>query len=1473
MPEFKRSLAVVIGINQYVNGIPELKTAVNDANQLALILEENYQYQVLRLLDREATQDKLTSLLAAFEEQTLPFPDGSKIHLEPDDQLLFYFAGHGFGQEDGLDNASGPAGFLVPQDGQRDDCTWLPMQQLHDALVKLPCRHLLIILDCCFAGTFRWAGRDREMMRSQKIYRERYDRYIAGCAQQVITSAAHDEKAADSLYPFGQRGDHEGHSPFAEALFLALSGEADFTNDGVMTATELYLYLHDKITTKQTPEICQLKRHDKGEYIFPVRGFDRERLEEAPKLDEKTNPYKGLASFEEEDSDKFFGRTALTQKLQEFVTTHALTVVLGASGTGKSSLVKAGLIPQLKKQQEWRILAPIRLGESPFRALNNTLIKENLPVVDQKAPEPGVKTLLARLANWSQLNPNSKLLLVIDQCEELITLCRNNTEQEKFLLGLAEAIMACPEQLRLVLTLRNDFEPQLSDTALKPYWTSARFVVPGMTREQLREAIVEPASARVMYFEPPTLVDELIDEVMQMPGALPLLSFTLSELYFKYIDSVRQGTRSDRAITQEDYEELGGVTHSLTQRADFEYEQLKKRDEAYTLAIKQVMLRMVAVDGGELARRKVLLSELEYPPTQNERVQEVIQQFTDARLLVKGQDSEGNLYVEPAHDALVRGWQKLLLWKQQEQESLILQRRLTPAAMEWNSKQLTAFHWSADPRDWWKQFWDRQQHIKFLWHTNPRLDFLKQVLNSTDNWFNQVEAEFVRRSIKRQLNNRRRTIGLVVTGFAVVLGFAGFQWYQTQQAQIKTLIESSNARFASGQQLDALIDGLKAGKKLQTLKLLGLADADTQRQVVRSMSSAFYGVKEFNRLEGHRGGVHCLSFSPDGQTIATASADNTVKLWKRDGTFLKTLTAHSAAVRSVSFSPDDKMIATASADQTVRLWKRDGTFLKTLTGHEAVVTSVSFSPDGQTLASASWDSSVILWDRNGNFIRRLPGHNQPVDEVSFSPDNQMIASASWDTTVRLWKRDGTPLKTLKHNVPVRTIKFSPDSQAIAAAGDDATVKLWRRDGRLISPLIVNGHSKPIYSLSFSPDGQTIATASEDKTVKLWKRDGTLLHTLTGHSAGVDSVSFSPDGQFLASASWDSTVRFWKPDSTSLNRRIWSNAGILGITFSPDNQMIATASWDKTVKLWKRDGTLLHTLNGHSAGVDSVSFSPDSQLIASASEDTTVKLWKRDGTLLHTLNGHSRPIYGVSFSPDSQLIASASDDKTVRLWKRDGTFLKPLTEHSAAANSVSFSLDGQMIASSSNDNTIKLWKRDGTLLLAGHSNTVRGISFSPNSQTLASASWDGTVKLWKRDGALLRNLTGHSDQVWDVSFSPDGKTIASASSDKTVKLWSKDGILLSTLTGHNQVINSVSFSPDGKTLASGSADKTIILWNLELLELDTVMKHGCNWVRGYLKTNPKADEDRHCDDIRTSRSHNTDSKSTATLMLNFQSLQH
>ncbi|MBD2774397.1 caspase family protein [Iningainema tapete] len=759
MADIQRNLAVITGINQYENGIPTLKTAVNDAIKLAEILKTKYEYQVLLWLDNAATYAKLTHLFTCLEKQGLPCSDGSTIQLHPDDRILFYFAGHGIAV-DALDNSDGPAGYLVPQDAQIDNNNSLmPMTRLHDALLKLPCRHLLVILDCCFAGAFRWAGH-REVVRRPKMYRERYESFMSGCAQQVITSTADDELAADYLYKFGHRSENTEHSPFAELLFQGLAGEADLCKNNIITATELYVYLRDELydkTTKQTPEFCQLKHHDKGEYIFAVPEFDSNNLKPAPELDESKNPYRGLESFEEEHTKLFFGRTKLIDSLQKFVTTHEFTVVLGASGTGKSSLVKAGLIPKLRNSgEQWRILTPIRPGESPFTALNDTLVKENFPVFanPSEAFEQELQTLVESIKTWSQLH-SQKLLLVIDQFQELFTLCHNTEHRSKFLSALARLIEAFAGQLRIVVNLRSDFEPQFRNTALEEYWIKARFLVPEMTREELRSVIVEPASAKVMYFETPALVDQLIDEVIDMPGGLPMLSFTLSELYLKYIKSAKQGLRNNRAITQQDYDELGGVTRSLTQRADHEYEELVKRDPAYAQTIKHVMLRMIAVGGGELARRRVFLKELEYPEPENTRVNLVIESFASAHLLVQGQDTEGNSYVEPAHDVLVRGWQRLRNWKDRELKSVLLQRELTPDAHKWAISK-------AD-----------KQAMGFLWDDDPRLPLLKQLVKSDPSWLNSFELDFFECSIQKQRHNHRRTIGFrtLLCGLIIVAFF------------------------------------------------------------------------------------------------------------------------------------------------------------------------------------------------------------------------------------------------------------------------------------------------------------------------------------------------------------------------------------------------------------------------------------------------------------------------------------------------------------------------------------------------------------------------------------------------------------------------------------------------------------------------------------------------------------------------------
>jgi len=1110
-------------------------------------------------------------------------------------------------------------------------------------------------------------------------------------------------------------------------------------------------------------------------------------------------PYKGLFAFQQEDAKFFFGRERFTTTLMESVESQPFLAIIGNSGMGKSSVVFAGLIPKLIKLENWQFLA-FRPKNNPFMQIAEGLVGFLHPALTDKG-EPQFIQEQAKYAEslkneelelvdildgaLANSYPHQRLLIVVDQFEELYTLCSLD-DRNLFidnLLGLidSEKDKKNPDVV-IVITLRVDFYGFALDyqplAELLQKWKPETLI--GMSREELALAIEKPAEVVGLKIQD-GLTKIILNEVINNPGELPLLEFALGELWKQ---------RGDYQLTIAAYEGIGGIEKALANHAESIY----KKFEGKQPQVKHIFTQLVRF--GEQTENTRRLATYEQIGQAN---WELVTQLADNYLVVTGQNTHQRT-AEVIHEALIRGWKRLQQWMAEDRDFRQWQDRLRFEIKTWeetgrNNSALLRGALLVEAEDWLKekpegitdvqeiefikasrQFQEQEEieRIQDLLNLSQKELQLKQQLNSL---VTAIKASIKLRNIQEPSEVLKRNV--------VERLQQGSYEINEQNQLVGHTEEVNNVAFSPGGSMIA------SASNDWTVKLWHL-DGNILRV-----------------FEGHTDLVYSVSFSPDGQTIASASADRTVRLWSVEGKLLQTLEGHTDPVRDVSFSPDGQTIASGSEDRTVRLWSVEGKLLQTLEGHTDRVYGVSFSTDGQTIASGSEDRTVRLWSNKGDPLRILEGHTDPVRGVSFSTDGQTIASGSEDRTVRLWSVEGKLLQTLEgHTDRVYCVSFSPDGQTIASVSDDRTVRLWSVEGKLLRTL--EGHTNWVWGIGFSPDGQTIASASVDRTVRLWSVEGKLLRTLEGHTNWVWGIGFSPDGQTIASASADETVRLWSVKGKLLRTLEGHTDLIRGVSFSPDGQTIASASNDRTVRLWSVGGELLRTLEGHSDRVYGVGFSPDGQMIVSASADRTVGLWSVEGELLRTLEGHSDRIWGVGFSPDGQTIASASNDRTVRLWSVEGELLRTLE---------------------------------------GHSDWVYGVDFSPDGQTIVSVSADRTLRLWSVEGKLLRTLEGHSDRVYGVGFSPDGQTIASASADRTVRLWSVGGELLRTLEGHSDRVYGIGFSPNGQTIASTSFDKTVRLWNvnhddliLDLdIKLDNLLRKSCLWTRNYLKTNPTVSE--------------------------------
>ncbi|MGO1055456.1 nSTAND1 domain-containing NTPase [Crossiella sp. CA198] len=1108
-----------------------------------------------------------------------------------------------------------------------------------------------------------------------------------------------------------------------------------------------------------------------------------------PAADGDTAPYAGLAAFRREDADWFFGREKLVTELLSLVRQRRLVAVFGASGAGKSSVLRAGLLPRLPAEWPVVLFSP---GAQPIEELGSALGG----TIEDADPRSAIRLAHARLATAPA---DAELVVVVDQFEETFTLCADPVRRDRFVDLLMALAAGRQSRCRVILGVRADFYPHCTGyPQLFAKLRQAQVAVCAMTTDELRSAIVRPAATAGSTVEG-ALLARLIADAHGQVGALPLLSHALLETWRR---------RRGNTLTLTGFLASGGIDGALAQTAESVYAALEPEQQRVA---RNLLLRLIAPgEGTEDTKRRIRRGELDLA---DPAVALVLDRLTHARLLTLDRDT-----VEITHEALIRRWPRLRGWLAEDRELIRRHRRLTEATDAWESVR-------------------REPGALYR---GTHLELAAELSRDRGSVLSGREREFLAASMaarareqvsaRRGARRLRRLVGLLTV--CVLLGAA-----TTVYALRVSATADRQRDIAVGARVAAQSQALRAADPEAAAQLglaaYRLASTTETRGALLSTFTTPYATQ----LLGHQDEVNMATYSRDGRLLATASQDGTARLWNLADPHrpkeIATLSGHTDNVHSVAFRADGRLLATGSWDDTVRLWDiSDPAAPRTtavLTGFTGNVNSVVFSPDGRVLAAAG-DSRVRLW--------AATDPRQPVElaavtvpqvsvSLAFTPDGRQLASANWDGTAWLWEvtalpRLGTPRVLSGHTAAVTWVAYSPDGRLLATTGQDRTVRLWELADPAAPPRVLTGHTDVVRAAAFSPDGRLLATGGLDRATRLWEvGSGRQLTTFSGLTGYVLSVAFSPDGRGLAASSKNATTWLWDLAGATLAGH---GNSICAVAFSRDGRLLATGSWDHTVRLWDtRARTELAVLTGHRDSVCGLDFSPDGRLLATASYDHTARLWDlgdpRKPVPLHEITEHTQHVNAVAFTPDGKILAVAALDATVSLWQvAAGTRpsrLALLTQHRKGVNTLAFSGDGTRMATADWDRTTRLWDlrdpRHPTELavLAGHTDGVISVALSRDGKTLATGSWDRTVRLWDTGTAAELAVLRHADNVNAVALSPDGRTLATGSWDRTLRLWDvtdpRHPAESAVVTGHPEAVWSVAFNPDGRTVATGGND--------------------------------------------------------------------
>ena len=1130
--------------------------------------------------------------------------------------------------------------------------------------------------------------------------------------------------------------------------------------------------------------------------------------------DEGVCPYRGLAPFRQSDSEWFFGRERSTKqligRLRRAADDGGFVVVVGASGAGKSSLLRAGLGLELApgtlsdgQTVAWPVVT-VTPGRAPLKELANVVdeLADPLKKADSAladGDDPATEQFAAEVRCAVRAFAERKggqgagVVLVVDQLEELFTLTDDEDERVLFLRVLqamctpSPGFRAEPAPGLVVLGVRADFYDRcLRYPAIVEATHDRQLALGAMTVQELRDAVIRPAKAVGLQLERGLVELLLADLGAQVApatpgrrtagydaGALPLLSHALLATWQR---------RSAGKLTIAGYRAAGGIHGAVAATAERTWDSLDAAEQA---AARRILLRLVQVgettrDVRRRATRAELLAGIDDTGTAR-ATERALESLAAARLVTLDANA-----VEISHEALLEAWPRLRTWIDDNRAENVLRQRLEADA----------------------QAWDDQGRDSSLLYRGARLESAMRL--SEDEHAVQptpVARAFLAasaRTARRSRWIRRGGVALVCVLALIAATAAAIAIDQRNEAEYQQLVSASDNLLTTDPSLAA------------QLALIAHRERPDD-PVVNGRLLAMQHAPLATPLRGHRAAVYLGKFRPDGKVLATASEDRTVQLWRLpdDGAPVRLgepLTGHRGWVGVALFTPDGRTLATAGEDGTIRLWDvRDPEHAKQLgeplDGHHGIVYMIHFSPDGKLMASAHGDGSVRIWDVSD------PAHPR-------------------------WRQDLTG-----HTRAVRSVAFSADGSLLASGSDDHDARLWRvRDGRLSAlggPL--RGASDKVHATVFSPDGETLAVGVEDGTVQLWDvRDPSkpepIGGPLSGHEGLVWELSFSPDGRILASASSDGTARLWnvaRPERAgALGRPLAAASGIVyAVEFSPDGEHLLTASEDGITRLWALPPRLLPA---HADGVASVAVSPDGGLLATGGADQAAQLWRvgpdrRPRPVGPSLAGPRGVVGHLQFDPSGTLLAVGSDDEQLQLWRVADPGSPEPVGRPLEGSSGYFSRDGKVLVVVRGsvlrfyDITDPADPQPVSMLDTGQATYVTSAAFSPRKPILATAAFDKTVMLWdvsdpanpRRIGKPLR---AHSGPVWAVAFRPDGAVLATASGDRTVRLWDvrnpdSPTAMGAPLRGHADGVTALAFGPDGQRLVTGSYDRTVRIWTL------------------------------------------------------------